>query len=110
MMFLATTARSRLRQRYAVRVVSGEQPPELTGKSLGRVRPAQPEDVPQRQRPPPQAQPNKQPNQQGRPKQQQQWHSQPRHNTLLLSGADVSRARTLSIKGQRSIVGIVQLM
>jgi hypothetical protein len=29
---------------------------------------------------------------------------------LQLSGADVSRARTLSIKGQRSIVGLVQLM
>ncbi|KAL4859593.1 hypothetical protein ACK3TF_000682 [Chlorella vulgaris] len=99
------TVRSRLRQRCAVRVVSGEQPPELVGKPVRRVLPTQPEDVPQRQRPPSQSQPKKR-----QAKAAAAANSQPRHNTLQLSGADVSRARTLSIKGQHSIAGLVQLV
>ncbi len=104
MMFPATTARSRLRQRYAVRVVSGEQLPELTRKPVRRARSAQSDDAQQKQRPPPQHQAKKPSNQ------QEQRYLQPRRQSGKQLSTNQYTTPTQSIKGQRSIAGVVQLM
>jgi hypothetical protein len=104
MMFPATTARSRLRQRYAVRVVSGEQLPELTRKPVRRARSAQSDDAQQKQRPPPQHQAKKPSNQ------QEQRYLQPRRQSGKQLSTNQYTTPTQSIKDQRSIAGVVQLV
>ncbi|KAL4859601.1 hypothetical protein ACK3TF_000690 [Chlorella vulgaris] len=99
-MLLPPVARSRLHRSSARPICAGEAPgvsdePQAQQKWDWQPRkPSQPRSALHRG---------------GQPKQQQRY-LRPRHNSLQLSGADLSRARTLSIKGQHSIAGLVQLL